>query len=61
MDPVLPVGLRDDLAPPAPIRDLRDLMSWQYAKISADSAGVGKRQRAFVMERFKKVQSGEIA
>ncbi len=33
---------------------------WQYAKIIADSAGVGKRQWAFVMERFKKLQTGEI-
>jgi hypothetical protein len=47
--------------PPAAIRDLRDLMYWQYAKIIADSAGVGKKQWAFVMERFKKLQSGEIA
>ena len=47
--------------PPAAIRDLRDLMYWQYAKIIADSAGVGKKQWAFVMERFRKLQSGEIA
>ena len=36
-------------------------MYWQYAKIIADSAGVGKKQWAFVMERFKKLQSGDIA
>ncbi len=36
-------------------------MYWQYAKIIADSAGVGKKQWAFVMDRFKKLQSGEIA
>ena len=47
--------------PPAAIRDLRDLLYWQYAKIIADSAGVGKKQWAFVMDRFKKLQSGEIA
>ena len=47
--------------PPAAIRDLRDLLFWQYAKIIADSAGVGKKPWAFVMERFKKLQSGEIA
>ena len=47
--------------PPAAIRDLRELMYWQYAKIIADSAGVGKRQWAFVTERFKKLQTGEIA
>ncbi len=27
--------------PPAAIRDLRDLLYWQYAKIIADSAGAG--------------------
>jgi hypothetical protein len=44
-------------------RDLRslDLLFWPYAKIIADSAGVGKRQWAFIMECFKKLQSGEIA
>jgi len=47
--------------PPAAIRTLRDLLYWQYAKIIADSAGVGKRQWAFVMDRFKKLQSGAIA
>ncbi len=47
--------------PPAAIRDLRDLLYWQYAKIIADSAGVGKKQWAFVMDRFKKLQGGEIA
>ena len=47
--------------PPAAIRDLRDLMYWQYAKIIADSAGVGKKQWAFVMDRFKNLQSGDIA
>ncbi len=47
--------------PPAAIRDLRDTMYWQYAKIIADSAGVGKWPWAFVMDRFKKLQSGEIA
>lgn len=47
--------------PPAAIRDLRDLLYWQYAKIIAESAGAGKKQWAFVMDRFKKLQSGEIA
>ena len=47
--------------PPAAIRDLRDPMYWQHAKTIADCAGVGKRQWAFVMERFKKLQSGAIA
>jgi hypothetical protein len=39
---------------------VRDLIYWQYAKIISDSAGVGKKQYAFVMNRFKKLQSGEI-
>jgi len=46
---------------PTAIRDLRDLLFCQYAKILADSAGVGKRPWAFVMDRFKKLPSGEIA
>jgi len=36
-------------------------MYWQYAKIIGGSAGVGKGHWAFVMDRFKKLQSGEIA
>ncbi len=47
--------------PPAAIKTLRDLLYWQYAKIIAESAGMGKRQWAFVMDRFKRLQSGEIA
>ncbi len=47
--------------PPAAIRDLRDLLYWQYAKIIADSARVGKRNHGFVMERFVKLRSCGIA
>ncbi len=47
--------------PPPAIRTLRDLLYWQYAKIIAESAGVGKRQWPFVMDRFKKLQQGTIA
>ena len=47
--------------PPAAVRTLNDLMYWQYAKIIAESAGIGKRQWPFVMDRFKKLRSGEIA
>ena len=43
------------------MHDLRDLMCRQYAKTIADSAGVGQKQWALVMERFKKPQSQEIA
>jgi hypothetical protein len=37
------------------------LIFWQYAKIISESAGYGKKQFGFVMERFKKLSSGEIA
>ncbi len=47
--------------PPTAVRNLKDLLYWQYAKIIAQSAGMGKRQWAFIMDRFKKLQSGEIA
>lgn len=46
--------------PPSAVRTLRDLIYWQYAKIISESAGAGKRQYAFVMNRFKKLQSGAI-
>jgi hypothetical protein len=46
--------------PPLAIRSIRDLLYWQYAKIIADSAGVGKRNWGFVMSRFKKLQQGEM-
>lgn len=46
--------------PPSAVRTVRDLIYWQYAKIISESAGAGKRRYAFVMDRFKKLQSGEI-
>ncbi len=45
--------------PPPAIRSVRDLIYWQYAKIIADSAGMGKRNYRFVMNRFKKLQGEE--
>lgn len=46
--------------PPAAVRSVRDLLFWQYAKIISESAGAGKKQYGFVMDRFKKLVSGEI-
>jgi hypothetical protein len=46
--------------PPTAVKTIHDLINWQYAKIIAQSAGMGKTQWGFVMERFKKLQSGEI-
>lgn len=46
--------------PPTPIKTVRDLIYWQYAKIISDSAGFGKDNWGFIMARFKKLQQNEI-
>lgn len=46
--------------PPKAVKSIRDLIYWQYAKIIADSAGAGKKNWGFIMNRFKKLQQGEI-
>lgn len=46
--------------PPSAVKSVRDLIFWQYAKIISESAGTGKKNYGFVMNRFKKLQSGEI-
>jgi len=46
--------------PPSAVKTLRDLIYWQYAKIISESAGFGKNNYGFIMNRFKKLQSGEI-
>ena len=48
------------MMPPPAVKTLRDLIFWQYAKIISESAGIGKKSFGFVMNRFKKLQSGEI-
>lgn len=47
--------------PPSAVRTLQDLLYWQYAKIISGSAGIGKRQYAFIMDRFVRLRKGEIA
>jgi len=42
------------------VKTLRDLLYWQYAKIISESAGFGKSNYGFMMDRFKRLQSGEI-
>jgi len=42
------------------MKTIRGLVFWQYAKIISASAGFGKRQFGFVMNRFGKLVSGEI-
>jgi hypothetical protein len=46
--------------PPSAIKTIRQQIYWQYAKIIADSAGFGRNSYGFVMDRFKKLDSGEI-
>jgi len=47
--------------PPPAVKTIRDLIYWQYAKIISESAGAGKTRYGFVMDRFKKLTSGEIS
>lgn len=49
-----------EVMPPAAVKTVRDLILWQYAKIISDSAGMGKKKWAFVMDRFRKLQQEEI-
>ena len=46
--------------PPPVVKTIRDLIFWQYAKIISESAGTGKANYGFIMDRFKKLSSGEI-
>lgn len=48
------------LLPPKAVRTIGDLIFWQYAKIISESARIGKKQFGFVMDRFQKLQSGQI-
>ncbi|KXB01515.1 hypothetical protein AKJ43_03310 [candidate division MSBL1 archaeon SCGC-AAA261D19] len=46
--------------PPSAVRTIKDLIFWQYAKIISKSAEMGKKNYRFIMDRFKKLQSGEV-
>ena len=46
--------------PPSAVKTVEDLIYWQYAKIISESAGFGKGNYRFIMDRFKKLQAGEI-
>jgi hypothetical protein len=45
--------------PPEAVKTIRDLIFWQYAKLIAKSAGQAGKF-GFIMDRFKKLQSGDI-
>jgi hypothetical protein len=47
--------------PPAVVKTVRDLLFWQYAKIIAESAGIGKKDWGFVTSKFKLLRQGEIS
>ncbi|MGC8657384.1 MAG: hypothetical protein ACP5UL_06550 [Thermoplasmata archaeon] len=42
--------------PPSAVKNVKDLIYWQYAKIIAGSSSIGKTNYRFIMERFKKLQ-----
>lgn len=46
--------------PPSAVKTLEDLIYWQYSKIISESAGFGKSNYRFIMDRFMKLRSGEI-
>jgi hypothetical protein len=47
--------------PPAIVKTLKDLLFWQYAKIIAESAGMGNRDYGFVMDKFKQLKQSQIS
>jgi hypothetical protein len=46
--------------PPATVKNVRDLLFWQYAKIIAVSAGFCKDDYGFVTKKLKQLRTGEI-
>ena len=46
--------------PPSAVRSIGDLIFWQYAKIISESSGAGKKNYGFVMDRFKRLQRGDL-
>ncbi len=47
--------------PPSVVKSVKDLINWQYAKIIAESAGMGKKDYGFVMNKFKQLKQGSIS
>lgn len=46
--------------PPTVVKNVRDLLYWQYAKIIAQSAGFSKKDYGFVTSKFKQLNQGAI-
>ena len=46
--------------PPAVVKNVQELIYWQYAKIIAQSAGLSKKDYGFVTNKFKQLNQGVI-
>lgn len=46
--------------PPSAVKTLRDIIYWQYAKLTAKSAS-HEKDYGFIMSQFKKLQTGTIS
>lgn len=46
--------------PPKPVKSIKDIIFYQYAKIISNSAGYGKSNYPMIMATWKKLKSGEI-
>jgi len=46
--------------PPSAVKTIQELLFWQYSKIIDESAGVGKTNYGFIMDRFKKLRIGSM-
>lgn len=46
--------------PPTAVKTIRDLIFWQYAKIISKSAGFGKENYGFIMDKFKKLRDSRL-
>jgi hypothetical protein len=46
--------------PPKAVKTLRDILFWQYAKLISESAGFGKTNYGFTMDRFQRLKAGDL-
>jgi len=46
--------------PPNPIKTVREIIYYQYAKIISESSGFGKTNYGMIMAKWKQLVSGEI-
>lgn len=46
--------------PPSSVKTIRDVIFWQYAKIIAESAGIGKKDYGFIQAKYQQLKKNEI-